>query len=193
MNELYPPYDEEWKEHAREISYLRMAFDSLKIEGALSPNRFEHYLLHFSKENQKEIHNTTFRSEKAYNQMICVPNIQFWSACSHHLLPFFGSCSIGYYPGSNNILIGLSKIALYVREWARGFWMQEDLTEAIADDLYERVEASGVAVMISAQHTCQLLDLGQPPIPFMTTMALRGCMYDEVCRAEFLGHIGGAK
>ena len=121
------------------------------------------------------------------DQMILVSNINFWSACSHHLLPFFGAITVGYIP--KNDIIGLSKIPLLVRHIARRPTLQEHLAEAIADALEEYTAPKGVGVHIGAQHTCQLLDLAQPPIPVMTTTVLRGVMRNAPARAEFLKEV----
>jgi len=121
------------------------------------------------------------------DQMILVSNIDFWSACSHHLLPFYGTITVGYIPLKS--IIGLSKIPLLVRELARRPTLQEHLAERIAEHLNMYAKPKGIGVHIRAQHTCQLLDLAQPPIPVMTTTVLKGVMRNAPARAEFLKEV----
>ncbi|NIN67886.1 MAG: GTP cyclohydrolase I FolE, partial [Anaerolineae bacterium] len=90
-----------------------------------TPERFARYLTHLCRPGDYDRW-TTFVREAEARHLIAVPAIHFWSACSHHMLPFIGQCWVGYIPDEK--ILGLSKIPLLVREVARGFWMQEDLT-----------------------------------------------------------------
>ena len=147
-----------------------------------TPERLARYLTHLGRKDGYDRW-TTFPVQGPQS-MVVVPNIPFWSACSHHLLPFVGTASVGYVP--HHKIIGLSKIPLLVRSIAKGFWVQEDLTQAIIDTLDDLVEARGIAVQMRAQHTCQLLDVG-PPIPWMVTTALDGVMlHNPSAKQEFL-------
>ncbi len=148
-----------------------------------TPDRFARYLTHLTRCSDYDRW-TTFVRETEVRQLVVVPAIDFWSACSHHMLPFVGKCWVGYVPDEK--FLGLSKIPLLIREIARGFWMQEDLTSTISSRLKELVKPSGVAVHIRATHTCQLLDVG-PPIPEMITTELHGLCLHGPAKEEFLG------
>lgn len=186
IREVYPPYDQV------PVKFTDIAVALLKAVGlpcdtehtAMTPFRLCHYLLHLTGVGE-DIHLTTFKNEDPIvSHMVAVPHIPFWSACSHHLLPFMGKISVGYVP--NKELIGLSKIPLLVRQLAQGFWMQEHLANEIADQLEELLEPLGLGVFVEATHTCQLLDLKQPPIPVMRTSVLRGILlHGPAARDEF--------
>jgi GTP cyclohydrolase I len=147
-------------------------------------HRLTHYIKTL-KEGIPDKHWTVFENvNPIVSHMVVVPQIPFWSACSHHGLPFMGTVSIGYIP--KHTLIGLSKIPLLVRQLSLGFWLQEHLANEIADKLEHLLVPQGIGVYIEAQHTCQLLDLGVPPIPVMKTSVLRGIiMHAAQAREEF--------
>ncbi len=148
-----------------------------------TPERFARYLTHLARMPEPGRW-TTFVTDAETHQLVVVPAIHFWSACSHHMLPFMGKCWFGYIPKSK--IIGLSKIPLLIREIARGFWMQEDLTKAIYDRFNKLVEPQGIGVHIRAVHTCQLMDVG-PPVPEMITTELHGLCLHGPAKEEFLG------
>jgi len=192
--ELYYPYNE-LDENV--MGQMTEAFWSAGIniehpDYELTPYRYTYYLKYLM--GGKEFHLTVFDNvDPVIDAMIAVTDIPFWSACSHHTLPFFGKISVAYIP--DKLLVGLSKIPLLVRNMARGFWLQEHLAEAIADKMVDALDPLGVGVYIEAQHTCQLLDLQQPPIPLMKLSVLRGCFhpldptYHGDAREEFLAII----
>lgn len=191
---VYPPYDKIPECHTDAVRMMLEAvgYDTYSEHTRRTPDRFMRYLHHLMGPA------TAFRMTKFENknpvvsEMQVVPNIPFWSACSHHLLPFVGIVHVGYIP--NKYLIGLSKIPLIVRATAKGFWMQEHLAVTIADKIEEFVEPQGLAVYIQARHTCQLLDLQQPPIPLMITTVLRGIlMHGGAARSEFYSLIGESR
>lgn len=182
----YPPYDKIDRPVAEKAHEFLAA---VGIKGdtqhtLLTHLRLTHYLNYLLAEREEK-HWTWFENDDPkVSHMVVVPRIPFWSACSHHTLPFLGTVSVGYIPRDR--LIGLSKIPLLVRWFARGLWLQEHLANAIADKMEELLQPEGVAVYIEAQHTCQLLDLGEPPIPVMKTSVLRGVlMHGEKAREEF--------
>lgn len=94
---------------------------------------------------------TTFPADKG--QMIVVDNIEFSSACAHHLMPFYGKAHVAYIP--NELQVGLSKVPRLVQFWAHRPQVQERLTHQIAHDMKERLKPMGVMVVIVARHTCQ--------------------------------------
>ena len=123
--------------------------------------------------------------EEPYDQMVIVKEIDFYSLCEHHLLPFFGKAHVAYIPDGR--LIGLSKIPRIVEIFARRLQLQERLTNQIADCLQEAVTPRGVAVVIEAFHLCQAMRGVEKQNAYMTTSAVLGDFRDDrATRAEFL-------
>lgn len=177
---LYEPREEdeildpELVAHAQNllVGVGMMEPDDVDPHTARTPQRLVHYLQYLLP-SEEDVVLTCFPNDSPrIDQMIVVPHIPFWSACVHHCLPFVGTMSVGYVPGER--VMGLSKIPLYVRAVARGFWMQEHLGHCIADEFERVLEPLGVAVHIRAMHTCQLVKLKVPPAPEMVTTVLRG-------------------
>lgn len=127
---------------------------------------------------------TTFASER-YDQMVIVKNIEFYSLCEHHLLPFFGRVSVGYLPDAK--IIGLSKIPRLVEIFARRLQNQERLTQQIADSLQALLAPKGVGVVATATHLCTRMRGVEKENVAMTTSALTGLFRtDPRTREEFL-------
>lgn len=127
-----------------------------------------------------------FFSEKSNDEMVIVRDIPFSSMCEHHFLPFVGKAHIAYIPNSNKI-IGLSKLARIVEDFARRPQVQERLTHDIANFLYEHLSPKGVAVIIEAEHMCMSIRGAKAPGSITQTSALRGSMKaDARTRAEVL-------
>ena len=99
------------------------------------------------------VNNAIFESDN--DQMILVKNIELYSLCEHHLLPFIGKCHVAYIPTGK--VIGLSKIARIVDMYARRLQIQENLTKQIADTLMGAIQPAGVGVIIEAQHLCMMM------------------------------------
>lgn len=132
------------------------------------------------------INNAIFKSEN--NEMIIVKDIEFYSLCEHHLLPFFGKCHIGYIPDKK--ILGLSKFARLVNFFSRRLQIQERLTTMIADSLNEILEPIGVAVVIEAAHLCMMMRGVQKQNSYAITSALRGAFKtDSRTRLEFFNLI----
>jgi GTP cyclohydrolase I len=120
-----------------------------------------------------------------YNEMVMVRDIDFYSLCEHHMLPFFGKCHIAYLP--NGHVIGLSKIPRIVDMFARRLQVQERLTSEIAGALQSRVRPVGVAVVMEATHLCMAMRGVEKQNSVTTTSAMHGAFRDDArTRSEFL-------
>jgi len=120
-----------------------------------------------------------------YNEMVIVRDIDFYSLCEHHLLPFFGRCHIAYIP--NGKVIGLSKIPRLVEVYARRLQIQERMTNQIAETIKEKINPLGVGVVIEATHLCMAMRGVEKQNSFAVTSAmLGGFRSDARTRMEFL-------
>lgn len=127
-----------------------------------------------------------FFDEKSNDEMVIVRDIPFASMCEHHLLPFVGKAHIAYIPNENKI-IGLSKIARIVDNFAKKPQVQERLTHDIADFLYKEMNAKGVAVIMEAEHMCMSIRGAKASGSKTQTSALRGVIRSDArTRAEAL-------
>ena len=121
--------------------------------------------------------------------MVIVKNIELYSLCEHHLLPFIGQCHIAYLPKGK--VLGLSKLARVVDMYARRLQIQEKLTRQIAETVLEETQAKGVAVVIEAQHQCMTTRGVYKPGVTMVTSRMLGAFRDNLAtRKEFLSMIG---
>lgn len=138
-------------------------------------------------ENLDELINSAiFDSDTS--EMVLVKNIELYSLCEHHLLPFLGKCHVAYIPTGK--VIGLSKIARIVDVFARRLQIQEQLTKQIADTIQKYTSAAGVAVVIEAQHLCMMMRGVEKQNSVMITSCVLGEFHDDAStRAEFLSLI----
>ena len=128
---------------------------------------------------------TTFPNDDGYHELVVVTDIPFHSLCEHHLLPFRGVAHLGYLPGDR--LIGLSKLARVVEQFARDLQVQERMTRRIAEWLQETLEPRGVGVVLEAEHLCMSLRGVQAEGTRTVTSSLVGAVRDdERTRSEFL-------
>ncbi|MDG2089802.1 MAG: GTP cyclohydrolase I FolE [Gammaproteobacteria bacterium] len=119
------------------------------------------------------------------NEMVIVKNIELYSLCEHHLLPFIGKCHVAYLP--NGKVIGLSKIARIVDVFARRLQIQENLTRQIAETIQDKTEALGVGVIIESQHMCMMMRGVEKQNSSMTTSCMLGAFREkQSTRTEFL-------
>ena len=126
--------------------------------------------------------------EVDYDEMVVVRDIEFYSLCEHHLLPFFGTAAVAYIPRGR--VIGLSKIPRVVETYARRLQVQERLTQQIADFLQTRLEPQGVGVVMEATHLCAVMRGVRKPGTIMTTSAVLGLFRSrDRTRAEFFAHL----
>lgn len=129
------------------------------------------------------INNAVFESHA--NNMIIVRDIEVYSMCEHHMLPFFGRCHVGYIAAGK--VLGVSKIARIVDCFARRLQIQERLTAEIAREVKDAVAAEGVGVVIEAQHLCMMMRGVQKQTSVMTTSSVLGSFHDcDATRSEFL-------
>ena len=120
-----------------------------------------------------------------YNEMVIVKDIDFYSLCEHHLLPFFGKCHVAYIP--SNRVIGLSKIPRLVDVFARRLQVQERLTNQIADTINDTIAPLGVAVVMEATHLCMSMRGVEKQNSFAVTSAMQGAFRNNArTRMEFL-------
>ena len=133
----------------------------------------------------EEVVNDAIFDAEGAEEMVMVKNIEFYSMCEHHLLPFFGTATVSYLPDGK--IIGLSKIARIVDIFSRRLQVQERLTNQIAAALEEVLDPHGVAVVLSGQHLCMMMRGVQKQDSAMITSAMRGTFKDDPrTRAEFL-------
>ncbi len=123
------------------------------------------------------------------NNMIIARDIEIYSLCEHHLLPFFGRCHVGYIAQKN--VLGVSKIARIVETFARRLQIQERLTSQIAQEIISTVDAEGVGVVMECRHLCMMMRGVEKQNSVMTTSSVLGSFRHEAAtRSEFLSLIG---
>lgn len=125
---------------------------------------------------------------ESYSEMVIVKDIELYSMCEHHMLPFFGKAHVAYIP--NGYITGLSKIARVVDVFARRMQVQERMTHQILDVIQETLQPLGVAVVIEAQHLCMMMRGVQKQNSVTTTSAFSGQFGHGATRAEFMKLIG---
>lgn len=127
--------------------------------------------------------------KEEYQQMVVVKDIELYSVCEHHMLPFYGKCHVAYIP--NGYITGLSKIPRVVDSFARRFQVQERLTVQIRDCIQETLNPLGVAVVIEASHMCMQIRGVQKQHSITTTSAFTGAFLNsDKTRSEFIKLIG---
>ena len=137
----------------------------------------------YKEEPEKIINNAIFSSEA--NNMIICRDIEVYSLCEHHMLPFFGRCHVGYV--AKDKVLGVSKIARIVEMYARRLQIQERLTKQIAEEIKRAVDAEGVGVVMECQHLCMMMRGVEKQNSLMTTSSVLGTFRKNLAtREEFL-------
>ncbi|HWZ53410.1 MAG TPA: GTP cyclohydrolase I FolE [Candidatus Acidoferrales bacterium] len=157
-----------------------------------TPERFEKALRFltsgYRQDPEKLLNGAMF--SVCYDNMVVVKDIEVYSLCEHHLLPFFGKCHVAYIPSKK--VVGLSKIARLVNMFARRLQIQERLTSNIAKAIQEKLAPEGVGVVIEARHLCMVMRGVEKQNSAAVTSAMLGAFRDhKQTRDEFLALIGG--
>ena len=189
IDQYDPKVTEQLSAHVKEI--LRLIGEDSSREGLLkTPERVAKALQFLTKgyeEDGLKIIQSAMFDEK-YRQMVLVKDIELYSTCEHHMLPFIGKCHVAYIPDGK--ITGLSKIARVVETYARRLQVQERLTVQIRDCIQEALHPMGVAVVIEAMHTCMQVRGVQKSNAITTTSAFSGIFLSSArTRNEFLNLI----
>jgi GTP cyclohydrolase I len=139
----------------------------------------------------EEVLSATFSIE--HEEMIIVRDIEVYSTCEHHLVPFHGVAHVGYIPARDGRVTGLSKIARLVEVFARRPQVQERLTTQVADALVQHLDAQGVIVVVECEHLCMSMRGVRKPGSRTITSAVRGQLRDAATRAEAMSLLLGGK
>ncbi len=174
------------KEHFAKI--IESAGEDLSRPGLVdTPERaakaFEFLTRGYTQDVEHVVNDALFPSDS--NDMVIVKDIELFSMCEHHMLPFFGKAHVGYIP--NGKVVGLSKIARIVDMYSRRLQIQEQLSTQIAETIAKVTGAKGVAVIIEAKHLCMMMRGVEKQNSSMKTSAMLGCFREKsATRAEFL-------
>ena len=159
-----------------------------------TPERFEkalRFLTNGYRQDPEKILNGAMFSV-CYDEMVVVKDIEVYSLCEHHLLPFFGKCHVAYLP--NKKVVGLSKVARLVNMYARRLQIQERLTSQIAQAINEKLSPQGVGVIIEARHLCMVMRGVEKQNSMAVSSAMLGAFREsKQTRDEFLALVRGGK
>ena len=148
------------------------------------------YLTKGYQQDPKEVINGAIFTEEDYSEMIVVKDIDFFSMCEHHILPFFGRANVAYIPDKH--IVGISKIARLVDVYARRLQVQERLTTQVANTLMEELRPLGVGVIITAEHLCMRMRGVEKQNSIVTTSATLGAFRThQETREEFITLVNG--
>ncbi len=139
----------------------------------------------------EDVLTTTF--DIGHDEMVLVRDMELWSMCEHHLVPFTGVAHVGYIPNEKGKITGLSKLARLVDVYAKRPQVQERLTTQIADAMVDILEARGVIVVIEAEHLCMTMRGVRKAGARTITSAVRGIMHSQATRAEAMSLINAAR
>ncbi|MCY4385806.1 MAG: GTP cyclohydrolase I FolE [Desulfurellaceae bacterium] len=148
------------------------------------------YLTKGYQQDPKEVINGAIFTEEDYSEMIVVKDIDFFSMCEHHILPFFGRANVAYIPDKQ--IVGISKIARLVDVYARRLQVQERITTQVANTLMEELKPLGVGVIITAEHLCMRMRGVEKQNSIVTTSATLGAFRThQETREEFITLVNG--
>jgi len=140
-------------------------------------------------EDPRKLLSRTFSEVDGYNELVLISDIELYSHCEHHMVPFVGKAHVAYIPDGK--VVGLSKIARVVDVFAKRLQVQEKLTAQIADTIWDVLKPQGVAVILQCQHFCMCYRGVKKPGSWTTTSKLRGCfLKNDASRLELLTLIG---
>ena len=185
-----PPFDEERAAAAVRELLIAMGEDPDREGLKETPGRVARSyaeLVSGIRMTADDVLTTTF--ELGHEEMVLVRDIELWSMCEHHLVPFTGVAHVGYVPNDEGRITGLSKLARLVDVYARRPQVQERLTTQVADSLMEVLEARGVIVVIEAEHLCMTMRGVRKPGSKTITSAIRGIMHNAATRSEAMSLI----
>ncbi len=149
-------------------------------------NMYDELLSGYSLNPEEVLNNALFDVE--YDEMVVVKDVEFYSLCEHHMLPFYGHAHVGYLPDRK--VVGLSKIPRLVDMFAKRLQVQERLTQQIAAAIDDLVAPRGVGVVVEAHHLCAAMRGVRKPGTIMTTSSVRGTFRDNpATRDEFMSHL----
>ena len=169
----------------REI--LRRIGEDPNRDGLLrTPERVEKSMAHLTKGYQEDPHQLLRGAlfDVDYDEMVIVKDVEMFSLCEHHMLPFFGKVHVAYIP--KNKVVGLSKIARLVEVFSRRLQVQERMTRQIADAIQDAIAPQGVGVVIEARHLCMMMRGIEKQNSSTVTSAMVGCFQNKETRSEFL-------
>jgi GTP cyclohydrolase I len=169
---------------------VELGEDSQRVGLLRTPHRvaraWEDLTIGYRMDIEKVLNGAIF--EERYDEMVVVKDIDFFSMCEHHLLPFFGRAHIAYIP--NGRIVGLSKLPRIVEVFSRRLQVQERMTRQIADTIQEYLNATGVAVVCEARHMCMMMRGVEKQNSVTTTSAMLGAFKQPTTRSEFMTLIG---
>jgi GTP cyclohydrolase IA len=173
------------QEMYREI-LSRLGEDPSRDGLVMTPERVEKSMAFLTKGYEQDAAKILRRAlfDVDYDEMVIVKDIEMFSLCEHHMLPFFGKVHVAYIP--NGKVIGLSKIPRLVEVFARRLQVQERMTRQIADAIQDAIQPQGVGVVIEARHLCMMMRGIEKQHSSTVTSAMVGCFREKETRAEFL-------
>jgi GTP cyclohydrolase I len=189
-NRAYPPFDVERAEAAVRELLIAVGEDPEREGLQDTPYRVARAyreLLSGMRTRPKDVLTRVFNLE--HDEMVLVKDIELWSMCEHHLVPFTGVVHVAYIPNEQGQITGLSKIARLVDVFARRLQVQERLTTEIAEALVEQLDPRGVIVVVEAEHLCMTMRGVRKPGSKTVTSAVRGSLHKSATRAEAMSLI----
>jgi GTP cyclohydrolase I len=187
-----PPFDFERAEHAVRELLIAIGENPDRPGLAETPARVARaYAEMFGglRMRPEDVLSTTF--DLGHDEMVLVKDIEVWSTCEHHLVPFTGVAHVGYIPNKRGEITGLSKLARLIDVYARRPQVQERLTTQVADSLMRILEPRGVIVVVECEHLCMTMRGVRKPGAKTVTSAVRGQLRDPATRAEAMSLIIG--